>query len=42
MLPVDMQDTPELMIEFVKYWEQGFEVVYGIKKKEMKILYFEI
>ena len=33
MLPVDMQDTPELMVEFVKYWEQGFEVVYGIKKK---------
>lgn len=33
MLPVDMQDTPELIIEFVKYWEQGFEVVYGIKKK---------
>ena len=22
MLPVDMQDTPELIIEFVKYWEQ--------------------
>ena len=36
MLPVDMQDTPELMIEFVKYWEQGFEVVYGIKKKRWK------
>lgn len=33
MLPVDMQDTPELMVEFVKYWEQGYEVVYGIKKK---------
>ncbi len=33
MLPVDMQDTPELMVDFVKYWEQGFDVVYGIKKK---------
>lgn len=33
MLPVDMQDTPELIIEFVKKWEEGFDVVYGIKKK---------
>ena len=33
MLPVDMQDTPEIIVEFVEHWEQGFDVVYGIKKK---------
>ena len=33
MLPVDMQDTPELIIDFIKKWEEGFEIVYGIKKK---------
>lgn len=33
MLPVDMQDTPELIVDFVNYWEKGFDIVYGIKKK---------
>ena len=32
MLPVDMQDPPELLTDFVKKWEEGFDVVYGIKK----------
>ena len=32
MLPVDMQDPPDLLNEFVKKWEEGFDVVYGIKK----------
>ncbi len=33
MLPVDMQDTPELIIDFIDKWEKGFDIVYGIKKK---------
>tara|TARA_B110000971_G_scaffold214339_1_gene246287 strand:+ start:696 stop:1643 length:948 start_codon:yes stop_codon:yes gene_type:complete len=33
MLPVDMQDTPELIVDFIKKWEEGFDIVYGIKKK---------
>ena len=33
MLPVDMQDTPEIIVDFVKHWESGYDVVYGIKKK---------
>ena len=41
MLPVDMQDTPELIIDFIKKWEEGFEIVYGIKKRE-KIFFSDV
>jgi glycosyltransferase involved in cell wall biosynthesis len=30
-LPADMQDPPELLPEFVKFWEQGYEIVFGIR-----------
>jgi polyisoprenyl-phosphate glycosyltransferase len=30
-LPADMQDPPGLLPEFVKLWEQGYEIVYGIR-----------
>lgn len=30
-MPVDMQDPPELIPEFVKHWEEGCEIVYGIR-----------
>ncbi|TSC72559.1 MAG: glycosyl transferase family protein [Parcubacteria group bacterium Gr01-1014_70] len=29
----DIQDPPELIPEFVKKWQQGFDVVYGIRSK---------
>jgi glycosyltransferase involved in cell wall biosynthesis len=31
-LPCDLQDPPELLPEFVKLWESGYEVVYGIRR----------
>jgi glycosyltransferase involved in cell wall biosynthesis len=31
-LPADMQDPPDLLPEFVKLWEQGYEIVYGIRQ----------
>lgn len=31
MLPVDLQDPPELLPEFVGLWEQGYEVVAGAR-----------
>lgn len=30
--PADMQDPPELIPQFVKLWEEGAEIVYGIRK----------
>jgi polyisoprenyl-phosphate glycosyltransferase len=30
-VPVDLQDPPELIPEFVKKWESGYEIVYGIR-----------
>ena len=30
-MPVDLQDPPELIPEFVKHWEGGCEVIYGIR-----------
>jgi len=30
-LPADLQDPPELLPEFLKYWEDGYEIVYGIR-----------
>ena len=31
-LDCDMQDPPELIPEFLRYWEMGYKVVYGIRK----------
>jgi len=33
MLAADLQDPPELIPEFIKKWESGYEIVYGIRKK---------
>ncbi|MFO0840996.1 MAG: glycosyltransferase family 2 protein [Gemmataceae bacterium] len=33
MLVCDMQDPPELLPRFVRLWEQGHEVVYGVRRQ---------
>lgn len=30
-MPVDLQDPPELIPEFVRHWESGYEIVYGVR-----------
>jgi polyisoprenyl-phosphate glycosyltransferase len=30
-LAADLQDPPEVILDFVKRWEEGYEVVYGIR-----------
>ncbi len=32
-MPVDLQDPPALIPEFVRRWEEGYEIVYGIRAK---------
>jgi polyisoprenyl-phosphate glycosyltransferase len=31
-LPADLQDPPEVIVDFIRLREQGYEVVYGIRK----------
>ena len=31
MLAADLQDPPEMLVQFVQKWEEGFHVVYGIR-----------
>lgn len=38
MLPVDLQDPPELLPEFVNLWEQGYEVVAGARSTREEAL----
>lgn len=33
LLAADLQDPPELLVEFVAKWEEGYKVVYGIRSK---------
>ncbi len=39
-VPADLQDPPDLMPKFVKKWEEGYDVVYGVKesREESKIM----
>lgn len=35
-IDADLQDPPELLEEFLKYWQQGYQVVYGIRRKRQE------
>jgi len=49
-MPVDMQDPPELIVDFVKLWESGYKVVYGVRQdrdefflmKNLRFLFYRI
>lgn len=32
-LPADLQDPPETIVEFVRLWEDGYQIAYGIRSK---------
>lgn len=35
-MPVDLQDPPALIPQFVKHWEDGYEIVYGVRAKRQE------
>ncbi len=35
-LDADLQDPPELISEFLRYWEKGFKVVYGVRRQRVE------
>lgn len=42
LIASDLQDPPEMMLEFIKKWEEGFKIVMSVKpeSKESKIIFF--
>ena len=40
-MDADLQDPPELIAEFLQKWEEGYEVVYGIRNDRKKDTFFK-
>jgi polyisoprenyl-phosphate glycosyltransferase len=38
----DLQDPPELILEFLKHWEAGHKIVYGVRRSRKEPLHIEI
>ncbi len=41
LLDGDLQDPPELISDFIKKWDEGFEVVYGIRTRRVAPLHLQ-
>jgi dolichol-phosphate mannosyltransferase len=39
LLDADLQDPPELVFEFLKKWEEGYDVVYAVRQKRKEGLF---
>ncbi|MCK4859477.1 MAG: glycosyltransferase family 2 protein [Candidatus Omnitrophica bacterium] len=37
IMNADLQDPPEMIFEFIKKWEEGYEIVYGIIEKRIGV-----
>jgi len=42
VLDADLQDPPEVIADFVKKWDEGFEVVYGVREKREGETWFKL
>lgn len=42
IIDADLQDPPELIVEMVKKWEEGYEVVYAKRKKRKGETWFKL
>lgn len=37
-LPADLQDPPDVIVQFVRHWEEGYEVVYGQRRNRREFI----
>jgi dolichol-phosphate mannosyltransferase len=42
IIDADLQDPPEMIIEMIKKWKQGYHVVYGVRKKREGESFFKL
>ncbi|TSC96031.1 MAG: glycosyl transferase family protein [Parcubacteria group bacterium Athens1014_10] len=36
MLAADLQDPPEMILDFIKKWKEGYQIIYGVKEKRQE------
>ncbi|NOU92971.1 glycosyltransferase [Paenibacillus sp. LMG 31456] len=41
LIDADLQDPPELILEFIEQWENGYEVVYAVRRKRIGETWFK-
>ncbi|MFH1522351.1 MAG: glycosyltransferase family 2 protein [Patescibacteria group bacterium] len=41
IMDVDLQDPPEIIEDFIKKWQEGYEVVYGVRKSRLGETWFK-
>jgi glycosyltransferase involved in cell wall biosynthesis len=42
VLCADLQDPPELIVDFVKKWEEGYKIVFGVREKNEEFFLMEL
>lgn len=42
VIDADLQDPPELILEFIRQWQSGFEVVYGVRRERAGENFFKL
>ena len=42
VMDADLQDPPELILEFIKKWKEGFHVVYAVRRKREGETFFKL
>jgi len=42
IMDADLQDPPEVIPQFIQKWQEGYEVVYGVRKKRKEHLFLRI
>ena len=42
IMDADLQDPPEVILDFIKKWDEGYEIVYGLRKKREGETFFKL